>query len=461
MNIVLLMPQSARYGMGGALDYRLRYAPLTLTTLAALVPQELGATIRCIDEWSEPFDPHTIDADLVGITVITGNAPKAYEYSRILRARGITVILGGVHITNCPEEAELHASAIVVGYAEVAWPQLLCDFAARRPLKRRYDEQPLTMDGYPRPRRDLLIASTYTTMNVVQASRGCSHRCTFCVVPTAWPTQYQRDPQDVAREVAEMPGNTFILIDLSPSSDEAWFGRLADAFWPLGKYWGGLATLNITDNPTLVKKLSRSGCRGLLVGLESQNSKTLKSMGKSWQNPKDNLWRIRMLHDHGIAVQGCFVFGMDGDTEGVFEETLKFVFKASIDLPRFAIATPFPRTPLFQMLDRQERIVSKNWEWYDGQHVVFQPQGMSAESLYEGTKQIWHEAYKFGSIGRRILTSTASWSPLVLSTMIRTNLGYAAYAGKYPKYMPVPCEGRSWFHLPDFAVAHQHSLHSV
>ena len=178
-------------------------------------------------------------------------------------------------------------------------------------------------------------------------------------------------------------------------------------------------------------------------------------MGKSWQKPSDNLWRIKMLHDHGIAVNGCFVFGVDGDTDGVFEETLKFVFKASIDLPRFAIATPFPKTPLYRMLDQQKRIISRNWEWYDGQHVVFEPNGMTAERLYEGTKQVWHEAYKITSIGRRILTSAASLNPIIFATLIGTNLGYNVYARKYPGYMPVPCEGGSWFHAPDYSEAHQ------
>lgn len=453
MNVVLLMPQSDRYGRKGSFDQRLRYAPLTLTTLAALVPPEMDASVRCIDEWAEDFDPATINADIVGITVITGNAPKAYRYSQILRERGITVILGGVHITLCPEEAELHADAIVVGYAEDTWPEALRD-AARGQLKKRYDRQPAALDGYPRPRRDLLPKDKYTTMNVVQATRGCSYHCTFCVVPTAWPKQIQRNPEEVAREVAEFTGKTFILIDLSPTCDHEYFGRLCDAFAPLGKYWGGLATLNITDDPQLLKRAARSGCRGLLVGLESQNPITLKGMGKSWQKPNENLWRIRMLHDHGIAVNGCFVFGVDGDTKGVFDETLEFVFRASIDLPRFAIATPFPRTPLYRMLDQQHRIISKNWEWYDGQHVVFNPKGMTPEELYEGTRRVWEEAYRLTSIGRRILTSAASRNPLVFATVVGTNLGYNVYARKYPTYMPTPCEGRSWFHAPNYAGAH-------
>lgn len=457
MKIVLLMPQSTRYGKEGSFDQRLRYAPLTLTTLAALIPPELDASVRCIDEWAEDFDPNTIDADLVGITVITGNAPKAYRYSSILRERGIAVVLGGVHIALCPDEAERHADAIVCGYAEEAWPELLRDFRAGQ-LKKRYDRQPETLDGYPRPRRDLLKKEKYTTMNVVQATRGCMYRCTFCVVPSAWPKQYQRDPEDVAQEVSEFSGKTFILIDLSPTSDQEYFGRLCDAFAPLKKYWGGLATLNITDNPKLMKRLERSGCRGLLVGIESQNQNTLKTMGKSWQKPDDNLWRIRMLHDHGIAVNGCFVLGADGDTERVFDETLEFVFKASIDLPRFAIVTPFPATPLYRMLDKENRIVSKNWEWYDGQHVVFRPSGMTPERLYEGTKRVWHEAYKMTSIARRILTSAASLNPLIFTTLVGTNFGYNLYAKKYPKYMPIPCEDRAWFSALEYSTIHDQTF---
>jgi radical SAM superfamily enzyme YgiQ (UPF0313 family) len=446
MKIVLLMPQSDRYGKNGAFGERLRYAPLTLTTLAGLIPDDLKANTVLIDEWNDDFDPHTIEADIVGITVITGNAPKAYSYAKVLRDRGITTVLGGIHITLCPDEAEKNADSIVVGYAEEAWPELLRDFSLGK-LRSRYDRQPETADGYPRPRRDMLNAKGFTTTNVVQATRGCKYKCTFCVVPSAWPMQYQRDPEDVAAEVAELPGKTFILIDLSPTSDEEYFGRLCDAFAPLNKYWGGLATLNITDNPKLVKKLSDSGCRGLLIGLESQNPKTLKVMGKKWQDPTENLWRIKMLHDHGIAINGCFVFGVDGDTDGVFDETLEFVFKAGIDLPRFAVATPFPGTPFYRMLEKGGRILTTNWEWYDGQHVVFQPQSMSEERLYEGIKHTWREAYTLSGVCKRLWSSTAvsHRSPITLATALSTNIGYMAYSGAYPKFMPIPCEGKMWF----------------
>jgi len=439
VKIVLLSPQSDRYGRDGVFGQALRYAPLTLSTLASLVPPELNAEICCIDEWCDSFDPHTIEADLVGITTITPNAPKVYRYSQILRNRGIVVVLGGPHITLLPSEAEQHASAIVVGYAEITWPRLLHDFVAHK-LQKRYDLQPLSIDGFPRPRRDLLNEKAYTIMNVVQATRGCVYRCTFCVVPSAWPKQLARDPDDVAKEVSEMKGKTFVLIDLSPSSDELYFGRLCDAFAPLKKYWGGLATINITDNRTLMKKLERSGCKGLLVGIESRNPQTLKTMGKTWHKPDDYLERIKILHDHGIAVNGCFVFGMDGDDESVFDRTLEFVMKANIDLPRFAIATPFPGTPFYRMLEKQKRLYTRDWSFYSGQNVVFEPKDMTARQLYEGVQRIWKEAYKPTSIFRRVGGSLASWNPVLLATSVATNIAYNYYARMYPSFMPIPCE---------------------
>jgi radical SAM superfamily enzyme YgiQ (UPF0313 family) len=453
MKIVLLMPQSARYGKEGSLNKRLRYAPLTLPTLASLIPKELNADVQCIDEWTDVFDPETIESDLVGISVITGTAPIAYRYSRILRNRGITVVLGGIHPTLCPEEATTQADAIVLGYAEDSWPELLRDFA-RGTLKKRYDRQPEKADGYPRPDRSVLQNDRYTASRVVQATRGCSARCTFCVVPPAWPRRYQRDPEDVAKEVAELPGKSFVLIDLSPSSDQEYFGRLCDAFAPLNKYWAGLAMSSITDNPILMKKLEKSGCKALLVGIESQNLLAMRSMGKTWQKPDDHLWRIKMMHDHGIAINGCFAFGIDGETERSFDDALEFIFRASIDLPRFAIMTPFPGTPLYQKLDREHRIISKNWGWYDAQHVVFQPKDMTPEQLYEGTKRVWHEAYKVSSIARRIFTSASSLHPYTFATVVGANLGYRYYADTYPKFMPIPCEGLAWLDAPGYSEAH-------
>src|SRR5262249_5441069 len=189
MRIVLISPKGPLYRhRGGIFKRSLRYMPLTLPTLAALVPPELGAEVQLLDEGIADVDPARIQADLVGLTVITGTAVRSYELAAAFRARGIPVVLGGPHVTLVPEEAQPHADAIVVGYAEEIWPELRRALAASR-MRSRYDQRHgLPLAGMPMPRRDLLPRHRYLTDDVFEATRACVHRCDFCVVPAAWGT---------------------------------------------------------------------------------------------------------------------------------------------------------------------------------------------------------------------------------------------------------------------------------
>src|ERR1700716_2221879 len=169
MRLVLISPKGPLYRhRGGIFKKSLRYAPLTLTTLAALVPAELDVEIGIFDEGIEDVDLG-LDADLIGMTVITGSAPRAYELAAHFRGRDIPVVLGGPHVTLIPEDAQPHADAVVVGYAEDTWPQLLRDFAAGR-LQPRYTQAPdLELANRPLPRRDLLDRRRYITTHVFEA----------------------------------------------------------------------------------------------------------------------------------------------------------------------------------------------------------------------------------------------------------------------------------------------------
>jgi radical SAM superfamily enzyme YgiQ (UPF0313 family) len=138
---------------------------------------------------------------------------------------------------------------------------------------------------------------------------------------------------------------------------------------------------------------------------------------------------VERLHDHGIALQGCFVFGLDDDDPEVFERTAEFAVRAKIDLPRFAIVTPFPNTPLYLRLQGEGRILTRNWELYDGQHVVFQPRKMSVDQLQRGAETAWKQAYSVSSIVRRLRHSPAPWP-----VRIGTNLGYRFYANHLGSY---------------------------
>jgi len=423
VRIVLISPAGILYRhRGGIFKKNLRYSPLTLITLAAYVPHELEADIRIYDEGIENL-PDDIEADLIGMTVITGTASRAYELAARFRARGIAVVLGGPHVTLVPEDAAPHADAIVTGYAEETWPALLRDFA-RGALQPRYDQGELNLAGLPLPRRDLLDASKYLTTNVFEATRGCVHRCEFCVVPAAWGRgPYHKPVEDVVREIRSTGARTAIFIDLNLISDHRYARQLFEALIPLELRWFGLATVLLGDNPELLELMARSGCKGLLVGLESVSQKSLDASRKGFNQVVGFDEFVNMLHRHDIALMGTFVFGLDSDSTAVFDETARFAVDSGIDLPRFAIATPFPGTALYRRLDAEGRLLTRNWDLYDGQHVVFQPRQMTIAELQAGHEKVWRKVYSGLNIVRRLSKSRRQ-----LPISIMANLGYRFYA---------------------------------
>jgi radical SAM superfamily enzyme YgiQ (UPF0313 family) len=430
LRIALISPKGPLYRhRGGIWKKSLRYQPLTLTTLAALIPSDVRHTVQCIDEGIADV-PLDLDVDVVGLTVITGTAVRAYELADHFRSRGITVVLGGPHVTLIPDDAVPHADAIVTGYAEDTWPQLLRDIVAGR-LQPRYTMAPdLSLADRPFARRELLPARHFLTNNVFEATRGCVHPCEFCVVPTAWGRKpFLKPVADVVADIRRHGARKLIFIDLNIIADRAHARELFTALIPLRLQWYGLATVLLADDAELLELCARSGCRGLLMGLESMSSANLKGSRKGFNSPDKFIRVVERLHAHGIALQGCFVFGLDDDKPGVFAETAEFAVAAKIDLPRFAVVTPFPNTPLFHRLKAEGRILTYNWELYDAQHVVFQPKHMSVEELQTGIESAWKHAYSLPSIWRRIGSSPAPWP-----VRIGTNLGYRFYAQNLSRF---------------------------
>lgn len=442
MKIALIMPHGMVHRKSGIFGRALRYAPLTLTTLAALVPEELDAEISILDEGVEDIDIEKLDADIVGITCITGTAYRVYRFVNILRRRGITTVLGGVHPTLMPDEAQRFADAIVTGFAEYTWPQLLRDFAKGELQPRYCQGHDFVFANMPEPRRDLLKRNAYITLNTIQATRGCPWRCNFCVVPVTWPGYYHRPIPEVIAEIERLDGKNFLFLDLSPIENPVYIKQLYRELIPLKKRWGGLATMAIARDDEMLRLASQSGCRGLLLGIESVSEDTIKQMGKKGLNsPKQYLEEIKKLHDHGIAINGCFVIGLDGDQKDVFERTVEFVERAAIDLPRFSIPTPFPNTTLYHQLKKEQRLIHECWTLYDTQHVVFRPEGMTSDELQEGLLWTWKQAYSLPSVLRRIICSGASWkSVIVPSTSASTNLAYRFLAKYLPEFALVSCE---------------------
>jgi radical SAM superfamily enzyme YgiQ (UPF0313 family) len=430
LKIVLVSPKGPLYRhRGGIWKKSLRYQPLTLTTLASLIPPEIPVDLQLFDEGIADV-PLDLDADLVGLTVLTGTAMRAYELADHFRRRGIKVVLGGPHITLIPDDAQPHADAIVVGYAEDSWPQLVRDFANGQ-LQSRYDQSPgLDLANRPFPRRDLLPSHRFLTNNVFEATRGCVHSCDFCVVPAAWGRKpYQKPVEDVVADIRQHGARKLIFVDLNLVADRGYALRLFTALIPLKLQWYGLATVLLADDAELLELAARSGCRGLLMGLESISPQNLRASRKGFNSPEKFVSVVERLHEHGIALQGCFVFGLDHDEPDVFLKTAEFAVQAKIDLPRFAVVTPFPNTALYKRLLAEGRILTKNWELYDGQHVVFRPAKLSVQELQQGIETAWKHAYSFRSIARRISHSPAQWA-----VKLGTNLGYRFYAHNLSRF---------------------------
>lgn len=429
LRIHLVSPRGPLYRhRTGIWKKSLRYAPLTLTTLASLVPGELGAEVTIVDEGIADVDTE-VAADLVGISAITGTAPRSYELAARFRARGVPVVLGGVHPTLVPDEAARHADSVVVGYAERSWPRLLRDFAAGR-LGARYDQEPdLSLENLPFPRRDMLPSKHFTTMHTVEATRGCIYKCEFCVVPAAWGRPLQRPVGEVVADIRQMGARKVVFLDLNIVADLDYARELFAALAPLKIRWGGLATTTLAWDDELLDLAARSGCRGILVGFESLSQESLQEARKSFNMKRDYRFVMERFHDRGIAVMGCFVFGFDHDTTDTFGETVEFVHEANVDLPRFAILVPFPGTPLFGRLKSEGRILTEAWERYDGQHVVFRPARMTPDELSRGTELAWKQTYRYASIAKRLFGSRTQ-----LPVAVGANLGYRFYAHHLNKF---------------------------
>jgi radical SAM superfamily enzyme YgiQ (UPF0313 family) len=429
LRIALISPRGPLYRhRTGIWKRAMRYMPLTLTTLAALVPAELDADITLVDEGVTDIDPN-IDADIVGISTITGTAPRSYELAAQFRRRGIPVVIGGVHPTLVPDDAQPHCDALVVGDAEETWPELLRNFVEGR-LERRYEQgASVSLSNLPFPRRDLLPARHYATPHTIEATRGCAHQCEFCVVPPAWGRPRQKPVGDVVADIRQMGARRLIFLDLNLIADVPYAKALFTALIPLGVRWGGLATTVIAWDDELLDLAARSGCRGLLLGFESLSQASLDETSKNFNMRRGYAEIVRAIHARNIAIMGCFVFGFDHDDRDTFARTVDFVQDANIDLPRYAILTPFPGTPLFARLDREGRLLTRDWSEFDGQHVVYRPATMTPAELATRTEWAWKETYRFSSIGQRLMGSRTQ-----TAVALATNFGYRFYAHNLSRF---------------------------
>lgn len=375
---------------------------LALTSIAAATPNDWS-----VRYWDENLlqgpPPHEPFPEVVGITVHLTFARRAFELARWYRSRGAKVVLGGLHVLSCPEECAAEADALVLGEGVQVWPQVLADVAAGT-LQPRYVgsyRRPYRDD--PAPRRTLLPRRQFLTTTSLIATRGCHNRCGFCYLATdGLHMPYQmRDVEQVAAEFAADDQPYAVFTDNNLGSCHEYLRALCRALQPLEKIWSAAVTIDVTDDPSLVREMALAGCTGVFIGFESLTAENIADAGKKSPRPDDYARRVAILHDHGIQVNGSFVLGFDHDGPDVFARTADWIERNRLECATFHILTPYPGTPLFAQTEREGRLLHRDWSLYDTAHVVFQPRRMSIEQLAEGYAYCYERLFSHKSIWRR------------------------------------------------------------
>ncbi len=399
------MPRNPRGFWGKITKGKTGFARLTLPTLAALTPP--GWKVEIFDARVGPDPDFTQPYDLVGITAFTAEAPSAYAMADAFRANGVKVVLGGVHASACPDEAQQHADAVVIGEAEYVWQQVLADSAASK-LQRTYRaERSCDLQGMASPRRDLLERHRYISgFNTVQATRGCPRDCSYCAVTGVFGRTFRTRPvTEVLAEISALDTRDFLFVDDNICGNPAYARELFAGLQPLHRVWGGQTDITLARDAELLRLYAASGGRYAFIGFESLSEKNLAAINKQWGNLREYGEAIRTLHAAGLNILGSFIFGLDDDDPGIFRRTVDFVNRTGLDAAQYHILTPFPGTRLYTAMDEAGRIVERDWSRYHTGEVVFTPQGMTAAELQDGYGIAWRETYAWRHIVRRTLRS--------------------------------------------------------
>lgn len=395
----------------------IRFPQLTMPLIAALTPKDVK--IRHTDEIVEEID-FDREADLVAITCNTPAANHVYRMADEFRRRGRRVVLGGPHVTVLPDEALAHADAIVIGEAENVWAMVVEGFRQGR-WQKIYRGGPADLKRLPHARRDLIVGRAYGR-GVIAATRGCPNRCHYCSVGNMYGHGQRRRPaEEVAGEIAAMAGKALIFWDDNMTADRNYALELFRTITPYRKWWTTQTTISVAFDEELLEAAAGSGCKAFFIGLESISQESLDVQGKSFNRVALYERAVKNLHRHGIAVQAGTMFGLDGDDEKVFERTLKYYRDIGIDSATVSIVVPMPGTPLFARLMHEGRILTTNWDKYNGKvDAVFRPSKMSLQHLEQGTAWFANQFYSIPSIFDRLVLKSGAglwWN-------IPRNLGY-------------------------------------
>jgi radical SAM superfamily enzyme YgiQ (UPF0313 family) len=387
---------------------------LALLLLAAATDEDIDvkylevADIKAADAFDTSFD-------LVALTSYTAMAYEMYELADRYRAAGVPVVIGGLHASFAVEETKAHCDAVCVGEGEALWPQIVADFrqGGVKGLKPIYKEaQPGSYDmkHSPMPKFELLLGRKYNRITV-QTVRGCPLDCEFCGASKLYSSKYRRKPVDMVvaelRRIKELWGENafFELADDNSFANRFWAKEFLTEIQDLDLRWFTETDISIADDDEMLKLLAKSGCRQILIGLESTDAGALTGIDRAnWKVKRLNGYAdaIKKIQSYGVTVNGCFIVGHDNDDKGVFERLRDFIEKSELLEAQVTILTPFPGTALLERLKAAGRLHSDRfWDKCTLFDLTFEPKQMSAEELVEGHAWLMSQIYTKEQYTRR------------------------------------------------------------
>ena len=398
--------------------------PIPPAVLAALTPSDVQ--VRFYDDRLERID-YDDPTDLVAISVETYTAKRAYQIASEFRRRRVPVVMGGFHATLCPDEVARFAESVVVGEAEATFPQVIDDYRHGTPRKwYRAAERP-SMAGVT-PDRSIFRGKRYLPIKLIEFARGCRFKCDFCAVQSFFgATQNHRPVDEVVAELRRVrrPGQMVFFIDDNIVSDLDAAKELMRALIPLKVRWVSQASMNAAFDDEALDLMRRSGCQGLLIGLESLEADSLREMNKGFNLMQGGApAALANFRRHGLRIYGTFIFGYDHDTPDSFNQTVRFAREQGLFIAAFNHITPFPGTPLYERMQREDRLRFDAW-WLDERYrynmVPFTPRQMTPDALEHSCLAARQTFYGWRSIFERGLKRVNRRSPWMAANFFAIN----------------------------------------
>ena len=418
MKILLIQPRMNRRPMDTGLKARMSPS-LALLTIKGLTPP--CHTVEIINENIESIN-YADSPDLVAITVTVDTLNRAGEIAKRFQNRGIPAVAGGIHITGVPDTARGIFDSILIGRAEQTWLPMLDDLS-RNLLKPEYRDT--YQSKYIQcPDYNVKKHNKYIYTNVVTTSRGCPHRCDFCYNSSANAVPYINRPiKDVLKDISAINRKHILFIDDNFCGNPKWTMDFLSALIPLKIKWSAAVCANIIKHPAILDKMAESGCQSLFIGFESINPISLRQVQKTQNNVGLYEKLISALHKRGIIINASLVFGLPDDDVHTFARTLKWLIKHKIETATAHIMTPYPGTTLYECLLEQNRIVDHNLSNYDTAHVVFLPDKMTGQQLYDGYIDFYKKFYSFKSIWQRLPDNRRQRIPYLCFNLLYRKFG--------------------------------------